>query len=313
MSSICSVGHLALDYILGLPKFSEHESEVVDLNYFTREYGGVAGNMAVISRHLGLNASVCSYIGKDLYGLMYLRYLKELDIDVSQVRIVDEETPKAVFLINESENVKKQYFYEGVSPVINMPSSEWLNKHDLVYLATKHVVDTLNFLRIIDKSKTLTAVDPWLYVNHVTSQELREILSKTDVLFVRNELQDKILKLAGMKSIEELQNLGVSIIVKTMGKEGSITYYKQGLKGKQLYTPALTEIAVKKVYPSGAGDGYRSGFLTALLKGFSIEEASQIGAVVATFVLQQPGIQTRIPTWKQVLEFYKEIKKSGIL
>jgi len=48
---------------------------------------------------------------------------------------------------------------------------------------------------------------------------------------------------------------------------------------------------VAKTDPTGVGDAFRGGFLTALSGGFSLERAAQLGSFVAVLVLETTGTQ----------------------
>lgn len=47
----------------------------------------------------------------------------------------------------------------------------------------------------------------------------------------------------------------------------------------------------EQVDPTGVGDGFRAGFLTGLSKNLSFERSAQLGAMVATLVLECESTQ----------------------
>ena len=47
----------------------------------------------------------------------------------------------------------------------------------------------------------------------------------------------------------------------------------------------------EQVDPTGVGDAWRAGFLTALGAGLSLERSAQLGALIATYVLESDGPQ----------------------
>ncbi len=52
--------------------------------------------------------------------------------------------------------------------------------------------------------------------------------------------------------------------------------------------------------PTGASDGYVSGFLAGLLKGFDKKTCGMIGAIEASFVSECLGAQTNLPNWDEL-------------
>ena len=57
--------------------------------------------------------------------------------------------------------------------------------------------------------------------------------------------------------------------------------------------------------PTGAGDSYRAGFLTAYVRGYSPLTSCRIGTVTASYVVEHPGCQTHLPTWDQMCSRYR--------
>ena len=50
----------------------------------------------------------------------------------------------------------------------------------------------------------------------------------------------------------------------------------------------------------GAGDGFCAGFLAGMLKGYSPEEATRLGNLTGSMVIQAVGDWEALPTWEQV-------------
>jgi len=50
----------------------------------------------------------------------------------------------------------------------------------------------------------------------------------------------------------------------------------------------------------GAGDGFCAGFLSGLLKGYSPQEATRLGNLTGSMVIQAVGDWEALPTWEQV-------------
>jgi len=71
----------------------------------------------------------------------------------------------------------------------------------------------------------------------------------------------------------------------------------QGSKGARIETKGgeLIKIAcpkeVGKVDPTGVGDSFRSGFIAGLAWGLSHERCAQLGALIATYVIETLGTQ----------------------
>jgi adenosine kinase len=74
--------------------------------------------------------------------------------------------------------------------------------------------------------------------------------------------------------------------VTTLGKDGvSIT----GAAMEPIHVPVAREIEAYD--PTGVGDGFRAGFFAALSWGLGLERCAQVGALLATLVLETVGTQ----------------------
>lgn len=91
----------------------------------------------------------------------------------------------------------------------------------------------------------------------------------------------------------------IPMTITTRGAEGSILY----MGGEEYHIPA---VRVDAADPTGAGDGYRAGFLTAFRKGYTPLDCCRIGAVVSSFVVERPGPQANLPDWERMLARYRK-------
>jgi ribokinase len=57
--------------------------------------------------------------------------------------------------------------------------------------------------------------------------------------------------------------------------------------------------------PTGAGDAYRAGFLTAFSRGYDPLIACRVGTVTASYVVEKTGCQTNLPSWDRMEERYR--------
>jgi len=78
----------------------------------------------------------------------------------------------------------------------------------------------------------------------------------------------------------------VGVRVTTLGKDGvRIT----GNAIDPIHVPVAR--VVEAYDPTGVGDGFRAGFFAGLSWGLSLERSAQIGALLATLVLETVGTQ----------------------
>ena len=74
------------------------------------------------------------------------------------------------------------------------------------------------------------------------------------------------------------------LLIITQGEDGVTIHSK---KEGAIVLPACAP--AKVINPTGAGDALRAGFLTGLSAGWSLKQCGQLGASIASFVVEQEG------------------------
>ena len=298
---IISVGHIALDYIFNVEKFPEPNTSV-QIPSAKKYYGGAACNVSVGVAKLGLNSGIVSCVGHDFRNSGYSSYLKNLNIDVSNVYHSDEEeTPKA-WIFTDPENNQITFFLWGAAKhyrELNPPNFNG----DIVHLATGDPKFNVKCAEKAKKCGALVSFDPGQDLPLYNRGDMEKIINNVDFMFMNNHEYERVLNLLHVDS-EDLKKK-INILVITYGKDGSIIYHN----GEDIKIPV---IPAKVVDPTGAGDSYRAGFLTAYLKGYDLEECGIIASCVASFVVEKRGCQTSLPSWSNVMDRLAERNYSNI-
>ncbi len=90
--------------------------------------------------------------------------------------------------------------------------------------------------------------------------------------------------------VDEVEG-ALRLIGETQGAQGAEVITPQG----RTVIPAARLASGAVVDPTGAGDGFAAGLLAGLVWGFSPVESAQLGAVIASYVLEAVGCQTNLP------------------
>jgi ribokinase len=91
----------------------------------------------------------------------------------------------------------------------------------------------------------------------------------------------------------------VDTAIFTMSGDGSTLY----TGGKEYFIPV---VPVKLADPTGAGDSYRAGFLSAYVRGYPPLTCCKVGTVTASFVVEHVGCQTHLPDWNLMQARYRQ-------
>jgi adenosine kinase len=128
------------------------------------------------------------------------------------------------------------------------------------------------------------AADPSQQVARMTGEQLLGIVEGADLLFT-NEYEKSLLESKTGRSEADIRAM-VGVQVTTLGSRGvEIT----GRDLERVHVPVAKER--HKLDPTGVGDAFRAGLLTAREWGLSWECAAQVGSLLATMVLETVGTQ----------------------
>lgn len=297
-NDLLAVGHTALDYIIQVNQFPQPNSSTAIENMKTF-YGGAAANVAVVSATLGLKSSLISAVGGDFKGSKYQSCLESLSIDINGMIMVEDEKTPTAFVITDANTDQISYFYWGAAKYFkDFPTPvKTIKKARAVHLATGDPDFNRKCGETAHKYNKLVSFDPGQDLHMYSSENLKDVLKICNILFGNQYEIDRILQILGM-DIKELQDCGPEIVVKTLGKDGSIIYADQEIK--------IEAKAVESLDPTGGGDSYRAGFLMAYLNGESLEFCGNFASSVASFVVEAEGCQTNIPNYDIAIKRMKK-------
>jgi adenosine kinase len=125
--------------------------------------------------------------------------------------------------------------------------------------------------------------DPSQQVPRLSGDELMAGLHGAYAMVV-NGYEAKIIAKKTGKSIDDLRQ-EIEILVVTHGGDGSTMYDN----GNRMDVPVFPVHDIKD--PTGGGDAYRAGLVRGMMAGLPLKLAGLVGALCATYVLEQVGTQ----------------------
>jgi len=128
------------------------------------------------------------------------------------------------------------------------------------------------------------AADPSQQIARMEGAQLRQLVEGADLLFTNDYEKSLLESKTGLSEADILSMVNVRIT--TLGSHGVEIV---GRDLERVHVPVAKERA--KVDPTGVGDAFRAGFLTAREWGLSWERSAQVGSLLATMVLEILGTQ----------------------
>ena len=280
------VGHTAVDHIckvshLPAPNAS---SSVLDRRVF---FGGGAANIAAGIAMLGGEVALISAVGGDFAGSDYDQWLDRLHVEKRFFVAPDANTATA-FMFTDPQGAQMTFFEWGASRAFETEPAPALS---FAHMAT---ADPEFNVRVAEKA-VFASFDPGQDLHRYTREHLTVIFDNIDILIANQHEYDGMCKTLGI-SRDELTNK-VPIAIETRSGEGSLVT----MQGTTTRVPA---VKVTCADPTGAGDGFRAGFLTAYAGGYDPITAVKIGTVTASYVVEHPGCQTALADYERMIHRY---------
>ena len=306
-------GSLGYDYIMD---FSGRFGDRIDpdnvhkislsflVDSLNKQFGGTAGNIAYSLNLLGDNALIQSCGGND-FG-PYKTFLKEQGLSTKYIREIDSVTTGTYFVVTDKDDNQIGSFYKGaLSFNHKLRLLDVSEKFDFIVIAPNDLGATKQYVKDAITSKARYMYDPAFQIGDFTPEELRSGIAGCEVLIGNDYEIDLIQSKLGI-SHEELLVMGPKVVITTLGSKGSILETRNDAVHVGVAKP-------KKISdPTGAGDAYRSGFISGYLRGWDLKICGQMGAVAAAYTVEKYGTVTHAYTKSQFEKRYKENFGSSI-
>ncbi|UYQ60608.1 carbohydrate kinase family protein [Streptomyces peucetius] len=292
---IAVTGSIATDHLMTFPgrftdQFLADRLDRVSLSFLADRLeirrGGVAANISFGLGMLGLRPVLVGAVGSDFEP--YRVRLKQHGVDTDSVRI-SAELHTARFLCT-TDRMQNQIatFYAGAmteAKEIDLCAViRRVGRLGLVMISPDDPEAMVRHTRACRKHGIAFAADPAQQLAGLGREETLELVTGARWLFT-NEYEAALLQERTRLTGEQI--LGrVGCWVTTLGAQG-VRIEREGQP--PLTVPAVDVAGV--VDPTGAGDGFRAGFLAGLAWGVPELHAAQLGCAVAATVLDYVGTQ----------------------
>ncbi|MDD1675742.1 MAG: carbohydrate kinase family protein [Methanomicrobiales archaeon] len=281
------VGHTARDQLFRVEKFPERHASSPVRDHHTY-FGGGGANVAAGIARLGGACTLISAVGPDFPGSEYDHWLESLGVARDLFVVNDRCTPTAYIFTDDSGD-QITFFEWGASEFFHHADAPAL---DRVHLATADP----DFNSRVAAQSTFVSFDPGQDLPWYSAEQLEAIISSLSILFANRHEIDRLGEMLGVTRQDLIDRIPVVVI--TLDVKGSLLFEK----GTHYEIPV---VPVTLADPTGAGDAYRAGFLTAWEKGYPPFFCARIGTVTASFVVEKVGCQTNLPDWEHMQERYE--------
>ncbi|MEV6345290.1 carbohydrate kinase family protein [Actinoplanes sp. NPDC051851] len=253
--------------------------------------GGVAANICYGIARLGGRPVLVGAVGPD-FTTGYRPSLERHGVDCSQVW-VSETAQTARFICTTDEKLCQiASFYPGAMTEAGRIDLEQVvaavGDPGLVVIAPDTPEAMLRHADACRRRGWTFGADPSQQLARMTGSQVRAFVAGAAYLFSNEYEHQLLLSKTGWTSAELQQQVGV--IVTTLGPAG----VRVVQDGEAVHVPAVPVAHVAD--PTGSGDAFRAGFVSATAAGASATRAAERGSAVAALALAAPGSQEYDPS-----------------
>src|SRR3954452_8151820 len=257
--------------------------------------GGTGANIAFGMGSLGYRPQLIGAVGTDAGD--YVQWLQQAGVDTSGVRVSSTlASPRFTVVTDQAQNQIGSFYPGAMAEAADISLADV--DVDLVLVSPNDPGAMLRHTAECRDRGVAFAADPSQTLTFLDGDAIRQLVDGAAYLFT-NEYEAGLVAEKTGWSDEEILDL-VQVRVTTHGAKGSVI----SRKGEPDISVGIAEADVV-VDPTGTGDAFRAGFLTATAWGLGLERAAQVGALLATHCVESVGPQDYVLT-----EFLARLEKA---
>ena len=305
--SLVLTGSVAYDYLMTFPGYFREnilpdKLDKISLSFLvdnmTRQRGGVSPNIAYTMSLLGEKTMLFATVGEDFEE--YRTWLESHHVDTRYAKVIKGKYTASFFVNTDLENNQIASFYTGA-----MGDAASLSLHEMKKGEADYVVISPNAPLAMKKyvEECLELGIPYLFdpsqqIARNPHEDLRRGAQNAHAIFC-NDYEFELLQKHTELCAEDMEGC-VKLLVVTMGEKGASIKSE----GKEYLIPIVP--AERIADPTGVGDAFRGGFLRGYRLGLDLQICGQMGALAATYCLEQNGTQNHFYTTGEFVERYRK-------
>ncbi len=284
-------GSLAYDRIMDFPgHFSDHilpeKIHVLNIcfqvNGMKEEFGGTAGNIAYALTLMGEKPVISATIGRDYH--RYFEGLVKNGISTDSIRIIEDDFTASAYITTDLADNQITGFNPGAMKYSSNLDFSRLDPSDtLLIISPGNLDDMINYPRSCREKGIDYIFDPGQALPMLEPKDLVAAIDGCRILISNDYELDLIMNKTGLDKKALLSK--AKAIITTLGEVGSLISTSDG----EVRIPVAR--ARQVVDPTGAGDSFRGGLISGLIKGLDILQCARMGSTCSSFAVECYGTQ----------------------
>ena len=305
MSEVMTIGEPMVNLI------ADSNETYLEARTLPRQMAGAEFNVAIGVTRQGHSVSYVTTLGQDWQGDLILDYMRGIGIDTSNIRRISGAATGYQLKVRSSDGEPKVIYFRSGSAAsqtapdivdgIDFDGVRILHVTGIFSALTDNTYSTVSRLMDAAHAHGVTVLfdpnpRPTLWSSREAMIEAtNRLAAKCDVFMPGLEEGQLFSGVSAPRDIARFYlDMGVGKVIIKLGDEGSALFERGDNGGiRQTAVPSFTVDVVDTV---GAGDGFASGVITALLEGLDsehlLERANAVGAIQVTSVSDSEGLPT---------------------
>jgi adenosine kinase len=304
--SVIVTGSIATDYLMKYPgHIREHilmDQGKISLSFLVEDKqmtrGGCGPNIAYSLALLGQRPRLMGTAGQDFGD--YRAWLDAQGVDTSLVRIYPDEFTATFTVITDLDQNQIAGFHAGA-----MSRARELSFHDLdpndVGLAIISPNDPVGMLKYARECRELGIrfiFDPSQQLARFDGEQVLSGMTGAYALAVNDYELEMVKHKTGLDEAGIFDRVGMMVV--TRGADGASLMSHD----RRVDVPVARPEVIRD--PTGVGDAFRAGLIAGLVRGYHWEVTGRLGALAATYCLEQIGTMRHHYTLPEFAARYRE-------
>lgn len=304
--NVVITGSIAYDYLMFFSgEFAEHllEKQLSKLSVsflvdsLRRERGGIAANIAYTMGLLKGKPRIMATVGED-FG-EYRAWLETHGVDTRGIVEIKDIYCASFFVNTDHRQNQIGHFYAGaMAHAAELSFQTHAPDATLAVISPNEPAAMRQYVQECKRLGIDYVYDPSQQTIRLSADDLREGIDGCALLTV-NEYELGMIREKTKLGEQEIGALARGLLI-TRGEEGS----EIRVDGKAIVIPAVMPSHVAE--PTGAGDAFRAGLLRGMELGLPWDISGRMGAVAATYVLENMGTQNHSFTAAEFVARYRQ-------
>lgn len=307
MDILC-VGQLVTDILVKPVDSICFDIDTKRVSQISMKNGGDCFNTAIGLSILGNSVGFAGVVGEDAFGEFLVKTAGNYGIDTRGLRVLPQVSTSAVVVLINDKGERVFLYYGGSNDQFSCEYVDFsqIDECKLVHVGGTYLMPGFDgsgaaevFMQAHSKNK-MTSMDVTWDTTGRWLDVIAPCLKHLDFFMPSyNEAKEITQKQKPEDIAGFLTDRGVKNVVIKLGKEGS---YVKGQQ-EEFYMEAYD---VDVVDTTGAGDSFAAGFLTGVVRNWSLRECARFASAVSAHCIQHLGATTGIPGFDDVMEFIKK-------